>query len=315
MNRRNFLSTGAALLATPLLADQPKEPKDKKMLLPVVDTHQHLWDLKKLKISWVKPGSDFDKPFTPVEYAKAIDGLNVTKSIYMEVDVDAESLKAEAEYVLDIIAEGKTTMVGAVIGGKPASEQFAGYISAFKDTKGLKGVRQVLQSNDSGKQLLKDEFVKGLQLLGDLGLSFDLCIRPTDLGTAAKLVDKCPDTRFILDHCGNPNAKFTKEEFEAWKSALNKLAERKNILVKLSGIVANGYEAGKWKADDLAPAINTTIEAFGVKRCVYGGDWPVCTKAATYAEWLTAFRQIIASRPEADQKAILHDNAVKYYGL
>ena len=50
-------------------------------------------------------------------------------------------------------------------------------------------------------------------------------------------------------------------------------------------------------------------------RVVFGGDWPVCTKAATYAEWLTAFRQIIASRPEADQKAILHDNAVKYYGL
>ena len=313
MNRRHFLSTGAAILAAPLLASQSK---DKKMLLPVVDTHQHLWDLKKIKLSWLKAGSDFDKPFTPVEYAKAIEGLNVTKSVYMEVDVVEDQFKAEAEYVLGIIAEGKTTMVGAVIGGRPASEQFAGYISAFKDTKGLKGVRQVLHSDATASGfMLKDEFIKGIQLLGDLGLSFDLCIRPTDLGDAAKLVDKCPDTRFILDHCGNPNAKFTKDEFAAWKTAIGKLAERKNILVKLSGIVANGYETGKWKADDLAPAINTTIEAFGVKRCVFGGDWPVCTKAATYAEWLTAFRQIISTRPEADQKAILHDNAVKYYGL
>ena len=233
----------------------------------------------------------------------------------MPQHVKVSELKKEAEYVLGIIEEGKTTMVGAVIGGRPASEQFAAYVAAFKDAKGLKGVRQVLQTDANNGLLLKDEFVKGVQLLGDLGLSFDLCIRPTDLGSAAKLVDKCPDTRFILDHCGNPNAKFSKDEFAAWKTGIGKLAERKNIMVKLSGIVANGYEQGKWKADDLAPAINTTIDAFGVKRCVYGGDWPVCTKAASYAEWLTAFRQIISNRPEAEQKAILHDNAVKYYRL
>ena len=45
------------------------------------------------------------------------------------------------------------------------------------------------------------------------------------------------------------------------------------------------------------------------------GDWPVVTLAATFKEWLTAVRTILAARPEADQKKILHDNAAKLYGI
>jgi predicted TIM-barrel fold metal-dependent hydrolase len=61
--------------------------------------------------------------------------------------------------------------------------------------------------------------------------------------------------------------------------------------------------------------VNATIDTFGVDRAMFGGDWPVVTLAATYKEWLTALRHIIASRPEADQKKILHDNAAKCYGI
>ena len=39
--------------------------------------------------------------------------------------------------------------------------------------------------------------------LGEIGMSFDLCLRPSELGDAVGLVDQCPDTRFIVDHCGN----------------------------------------------------------------------------------------------------------------
>jgi len=48
---------------------------------------------------------------------------------------------------------------------------------------------------------------------------------------------------------------------------------------------------------------------------MFGGDWPVCTQAATYREWLTALRQIIAEAPVSDQKKLLHDNAAKFYGV
>jgi len=50
---------------------------------------------------------------------------------------------------------------------------------------------------------LQEAFVKDVQFLGEQGLSFDLCLRPGELVDAVGLVEQCPDTRFIVDHCGN----------------------------------------------------------------------------------------------------------------
>jgi predicted TIM-barrel fold metal-dependent hydrolase len=157
--------------------------------------------------------------------------------------------------------------------------------------------------------------VQGVQLLGELGLSYDLCVRPTDLPDVVKLVGKCPDTRFILDHCGNPQFKFTKEQTEEWRKNLAAVAAQPNVVCKISGFLANGWPKGKWTADEIAPVVNATIEAFGVDRCLFAGDWPVVTLAATFKEWLTAVRTILSHRPEADQRKVLHDNAVKVYGI
>jgi len=48
---------------------------------------------------------------------------------------------------------------------------------------------------------------------------------------------------------------------------------------------------------------------------MFGSDWPVCTRAATMRQWLTALREIVSSRPEEDQRRLMHDNAVRFYGL
>jgi predicted TIM-barrel fold metal-dependent hydrolase len=311
MDRREFLAAATAAAALPTLAAQ-----DKPAMLPVIDTHQHLWDLSRIRLGWVKDGHPLGVSHTPKEYAEATAGLNVVKAVYMEVDVVPEDQQKEADYVVALCESGKTPTVAAVIGGHPAADGFAKYITPYKGSKYVKGVRQVLhvESTPAG-YCLAPKFVKGVQLLGDLGLSFDLCIRPAELPDMAKLVDQCPNTRFVLDHCGNPRADFTKEQWARWRADMAELAKRKNVVGKVSGFIVNGWQKGKWAADDLAPAVNGTIEAFGIDRVMFGGDWPVVTLSATYREWLTALRQIVAGRPEADQKKLLHDNAAKFYGI
>lgn len=314
MDRREFLA--AATAAAVLAPAAAQEKKDKPAMLPVIDTHQHLWDLTKFKLGWLKKGDALDAQFTPKEYDAAVAGLNVVKSVYMEVDVIEEQQQAEADYVTELCKSGATTMAAAVVSGRPASPKFASYVGQFKGSKFVKGVRQVLhvEATPAGF-FLKKEFIQGVQLLGELGLSYDLCLRPTDLADAAKLLDKCPDTRFILDHCGNPQHKFTKEQFDQWKKDLALIAAKPNVVCKISGFLANGWPKGKWTADQIAPVVNATVEAFGVDRCMFAGDWPVVTLAGTFQEWLTAVRAILSSRPEADQKKILHDNAAKVYGI
>lgn len=282
-------------------------------MLPIIDTHQHLWDLTKFKLAWLNDQHPLHHNFTPIEYADAIKGLNVVKSVYMEVDVVREQQQAEADYVIDLCKSGKTTMVAAVVSGRPASGEFEKWARQFKGSPYVKGIRQVIHADSTPPGFcLKKEFIKGVQLLGDLGLSYDICIRPNELADAAKLVDECPGTRFILDHCGNGPVKA--EDRTKWKQGMEGLGKKKNLVSKVSGIVA-GADKGKWTPDDLAPIVNHTIDCFGWDRVMFGGDWPVCTKAATYAQWVEALKAIVKDRKFEEQKKLFHDNAAKFYGL
>ena len=159
---------------------------------------------------------------------------------------------------------------------------------------------------------LEKRFIDDIRLLGKAGLSFDLCMRPTDLGDAAKLIDACPGTSFILDHCGNANVRA--KDLAGWKAEIGRIAGRKNVVCKVSGIVASAAP-GPWSADDLAPIVNHVLDEFGPDRVVFGGDWPVCTLAATLRQWANALQAIVANRPHGDQKKLFHDNAMRVYRL
>ncbi len=247
------------------------------------------------------------------DYLRATKGLDVVKSVYMEVDVEPSQQEAEVDYVLDLIRRGVGPMVGAVVSGRPASEGFAAYLARFKDQPAIKGLRQVLHGPDTpAGYCLEKAFIDGIRLLGKNGLSFDLCMRAEELKDAGKLIDACPDTSFILDHCGN--ASIRTKDLSGWKADIGRLAERKNVVCKVSGIVASAAP-DPWTADDLAPIVNHVLDRFGPDRVVFGGDWPVCTLAATYRQWVEALRQIVSSRSLADRKKLFHDNAIRVYRL
>jgi L-fuconolactonase len=281
--------------------------------MPIIDTHQHLWDLSRFQLPWLKGDSKLDRSFLMEDYRQATQGLNVVKSVYMEVDVEPSQQAAEADFILDLIRRGGSPLAGAVVSGRPAAEGFAAYLARYKDQPAIKGLRRVLHGADTPPgHCLENRFVDDIRLLGNKGLSFDLCMRSAELGDAAKLIDACPDTSFILDHCGNPSVRA--KDLSDWKARIGRIAERKNVACKISGIVASAAP-GPWTADDLAPIVNHVIDQFGPDRVVFGGDWPVCTLAATYREWVSALQSIVANRPHADQKKLFHDNAIRVYRL
>lgn len=311
MDRRRFVGRTAAMAAVaglsgPSGADEPEA-------MPIVDTHQHLWDLSRFRLPWLAGAPKLNRSFLMEDYLRATAGLGVVASVYMEVDVEPSRQAAEAEYVLELIRRGGTPMVGAVISGRPASDGFAAYLDRYKDRPAIKGVRRVLHAAETPRgHCLERPFIDGIRTLGRQGLSFDLCMRPDELGDAAKLIDACPDTSFILDHCGNASVRA--KDLSGWKADIARIAERKNVVCKVSGIVASAAP-GPWTADDLAPIVNHVLDRFGPDRVVFGGDWPVCTLAASYRQWVEALRQIVAGRPLADRKKLFHDNAIRVYRL
>jgi L-fuconolactonase len=281
--------------------------------VPIVDTHVHLWDLDRFRLPWLEAGGPLARDYLPDDYREAIAGLPVVRAVYMEVDVEPAQHVAEAEYALDLCRRRVGPLVGAVIGGRPASAGFRAYLDRFRDRPELKGVRQVLHGAATPPgTCLAPEFLRGIRLLGERGLSFDICMRPGELRDAARLVDECPGTSFILDHCGNPSVR--EADLSTWRDHLTRLAERENLACKVSGIVASAAP-GSWTPDDLAPIVKHVVACFGPVRVVFGGDWPVCTRAATLRQWVEALRAIVRDRSVAERRKLFHDNAQSFYRL
>jgi predicted TIM-barrel fold metal-dependent hydrolase len=309
MTRRDVLKAAGAGVAATVVgtsdAAQPEMPR-------IVDTHVHLWDLERLRLPWIDKKSPLARTYTIKDYQTATAGLNVVKGVYMEVDVDPRDLNAEADFVLDLCRQANTPLAAAVIGGRPAADDFAKYIQRFRGNRFLKGVRQVLH-NPSAKpgMCLTPAFIRGIQQLGDAGLSFDLCMRHGEIGDAIKLVEACKNTRFILDHCGNGPV-YAKDR-NPWQRDIETLAKLPNVVAKISGIVVQARE--RWTADDLAPVINHTMNSFGPDRVMFAGDWPVCTLRASYRQWVEALRSIVRNRPAEQQRKLFNDNAMKFYAL
>lgn len=321
LTRRQFIhwSAGASALAGAGCATT-STPADEV----IIDTHLHLWNLSRQKLPWLESAPEIlRKTYGLEDYRAATSGLNV-RSVYMEVDVAEDTLVSEAEFILGIAADGQSPLRAAVIGGRPAAPGFAQYLARFRSKPHCKGVRQVLHTPATPAGFcLKPEFVRGIRLLGEAGKSFDLCMRAPELMDGAKLAAECPGTRFVLDHCGNPDLKCFRpgrageaapaHTADAWKRSIQALALRPNVICKISGVAAGLQPDGE--AQDLAPAVNHCLDAFGPDHVVFGGDWPVCLLGASYQKWVRLLRQIVASRPHKHQRQLWSGNAIHWYGL
>jgi len=281
-------------------------------MIPIIDTHQHLWDLSKFRLPWLEGKGPLAEDHLMERYLAEAEGIDLAGTIYMEVDVDPAQHVGEAEYVIDLCARPDNPMLAATIGGRPADPRFEEYLDRFAGSPYVKGVRQVLHGGMPTSEFLSDAFIAGVRLLGERGLHFDLCLKPTDIGAGTVLIDRCPNTRFVLDHCGNGDVQTS--DRKQWETDVAEMSRRHNVICKISGIVV-GAKPDTWTAADLAPVVLHCANAFGADRIIFGSDWPVCTQKATYRQWVDALLTIIKDWSEGEKRKLLHDNAVGFYGL
>jgi len=118
-------------------------------MLPIIDTHQHLWDLSKFRLPWAADVALLNRSYVTADYLAATAGLNVVKAVYMEVDVASDQKLAEAEYIIDLCQRDDNPTVAAVISGYPSEPGFADYINRFAGNPYVKGLRQVLHVTET----------------------------------------------------------------------------------------------------------------------------------------------------------------------
>ncbi|MEW4455927.1 amidohydrolase family protein [Bremerella sp. JC817] len=295
-------------------------------LPPIIDTHQHLWDPEQLDLPWLKnAGPPLAGRHWAEEYRTATEGVPIAASIYMEVDADPAQKLKEADLVLKLIESDSSPTKGAILSANPGADGFRKFVDRFRNDDRVKGYRQVLHGGTTpAGYCLSEKFMANCRYLGSQGKTFDLCLRTPELRDAVRLAAACPETTFVIDHCGNadPKAFFTKDDTrnvrpshdaQRWRDDMIELAHQPNLHCKISGIVARVPD--EWSADDLRPIVEHCRETFGESRIVFGSDWPVCKMGASLKEWVAALAEIIAPWPRDAQQKLLSENARKIYHL
>src|SRR5207244_13624266 len=141
--RRQFLAAAVVAACTGLVSAEKKESAAD---FRIVDTHQHLWDLSRFRLPWLRGAPRLNRSYLPQDYQQATRDLpgKIVQAVYMEVDVAPEQQQAEADYIIELCKQRTGPTVAAVISGRPASDGFKNYITQFKHNPLVKGVRQVL---------------------------------------------------------------------------------------------------------------------------------------------------------------------------
>ena len=92
-----------------------------------------------------------------------------------------------------------------------------------------------------------------------------------------------------------------------WEELLRVAAERPNVHAKVSGLNTATPDR-HWTADDLQPAVDVALDAFGVERLVFGSDWPVALLNGTY-ERVQQETPVAVTRTCDEPQPILDGNA------
>lgn len=321
MNRKKFLTSASVLALASIpgssLLSEPLENSSK--LLPLVDTHQHLADIARFGKDWASPPvpGNYDMK----AYMQATRNVNMVKAVYMEVAVPVARKHEEALYAIEMCKDKSNPTVGAVISADLRSPDFGTYINQFKGSPYIKGIRHGFRSTS---EMQDPQVIKNTKILGDLNMSLDFTIPPARLPAISNLIRECPNTRFLVNHCGNadprafmnPSAAGGKANHDAneWIAAMKNVARNSNVVCKISGIISisSGYPKS---AETLGPGINHCLDIFGPDRVMFASDWPWCLKGSELENWVNILKEIVKNRPYKEQKKLFHDNAVKFYNI
>ncbi|WKL01577.1 amidohydrolase family protein [Paenibacillus amylolyticus] len=227
------------------------------------------------------------------------------------LQVQARQSLTETEWLLQL-ADRHECIKGVVGWVDLCSDEVRNQLELFVSNPYLKGVRHVIQDEPDLDYVLREDFQRGISLLKEYDLAYDLLVSKEQLPYAVELVKTFPEQRFVLDHLAKPDIK--SGIISPWKEALESLAAQPNAYCKLSGMVTEADWAN-WTPKDFTAYLNIAIEAFGAERLMFGSDWPVRNVSATYSEVYGLIMSHINALPISDQQMIFGGTCAAFYQI
>lgn len=317
--------------------------------LPIIDTHHHLWDLRR---------TTGHRYLLDEFLADANSGHNVIATVYLNCyEWDRATGPEEIRPVAETeVAAGAAAMCDTGIYGK--TRVAAGIVSYADLTLGdavvpvleahvkagggrLRGIRHsggwdadpIIGNSFAGMMpdfYLRPDFRAGFARLVEMGLSFDAWLYHPQLENLVDLARAFPEANIIMGHCGcplgyGPYAGKRDEVFTAWKASMTELAKCPNVSIKLGGMMMRlaAYDYNVIPApptsSELAimwgPYIETCIALFGTERAMFESNFPVDKMGIGYVALWNSYKRIVAGASDDEKHALFSGNAKGIYCL
>ena len=273
-----------------------------------IDAHQHFWHYSAEEYGWI--GSDVEilkKDHLPADLAPLLESADIGGT----VAVQARQTLAETEWLLQL-ADNYSLIKGIVGWVDLRSPELQGQLERFCAHPRFRGVRHVVQDEPDDRFMLREDFIRGLGMLAEFDLTYDILIFPRHLPVACELVARFPDQRFVLDHIAKPLIK--DGEVTPWDADMRRLTAFPSVFCKVSGMVTEA-DWHQWQPADFRPYLDVVFAAFGSRRIMFGSDWPVCTLAGTYADVVEIVSDYVQQLSEEEQADVWGETARRFYGL
>lgn len=166
--------------------------------------------------------------------------------------------------------------------------------------------------------------------LADHGLAFDLLANPDQLEKAADFLATVPSVPVCVEHLGylvlNRDEEENCKRCEEWEAGMAKLAKLPHVYAKLSfparmtkpllEPLKGGFQHDAEKTAIVRDVIKKVVNMFGAERCMFASNYPIDKLYGTDLKVLyKLWQECAAGYSEAEQRALFHDTAVKFYKI
>ncbi|HUQ92383.1 MAG TPA: amidohydrolase family protein [Bryobacteraceae bacterium] len=259
----------------------------------IVDSHVHVWK-KDPRYPWAK-----ETKAPPDKDASAEMLLELMKKNGVErtVIIQVIHYRWDNSYLADVLKQYPKTFHG-VARVNPEDPAAPDHLSKLVKEQRFRGVRISPAGNASGDWFRGPLMPPLWKRCDDLKVPMTLLAPVTRMPDAAALIEKYPGLTVVIDHMADsPLDK--PEELEK----LIALKRYPKVFVKISHTWSLSKQEYPWR--DSQEQVKRLHAAFGPKRLMWGTDWPVSERHATYAQTLSVVRDEMKFLNDEDKSWML----------
>lgn len=295
----------------------------------IVDAHHHLWDLSTGRYPWLQEEydpksfflgeySDLCINFLPEDYQQVSRDFRVVATVHVEAERDRSEQVAETKWLHEQYE--KYGMPNAVVAhawlDRPETEERLLQHLQFPLVKGIRSKpvtsARPYQSVKGQRGTMQDEsWLRGLSLLNQYGLSWDLRVPQWHLVEAADVAAQFPDLPIVLNHHGFAWDR-SNEGLRRWRSSMEAIARQPNVHVKLSEF---GLRDQPWDWSANSYIVRETLAIFGWERCMFASNFPVAGLRISYADLVHGVMRMLDHLTQDQQAAVMAKNAIRFYRI